>query len=93
MTMNCYFSFPSSQLTWTTRTRLQEQLLDGPRYQLRPTKAAQLKPYTIDQLKYKQTLKANLMLLSNSETWLCVTKMVIGIRTFQTLPDLSDPST
>ena len=38
---------------------IQEQLLDGPRYPLRTRKAAQLKPYTVDQLKYKQALKAN----------------------------------
>ena len=36
-----------------------EQLLDEPRYPLRRRKAAQLKPYTVDQLKYKQALKAN----------------------------------
>ena len=38
---------------------IQEQLLDGPRYPLRRRKAAQLKPYTVDQLKYKQALKSN----------------------------------
>lgn len=38
---------------------IQEQLLDGPRYSLRRRKAAQLKPYTVDQLKYKQALRAN----------------------------------
>ena len=38
---------------------IQEQLLDGPRYSLRHRKAAQLKPYTVDQLKYKQALRAN----------------------------------
>ena len=38
---------------------IQEKLLDGPRYPLRRRKAAQLKPYTVDQLKYKQALKAN----------------------------------
>ena len=38
---------------------IQEQLLDGPRYPLRRRNAAQLKPYTVDQLKYKQALKAN----------------------------------
>lgn len=36
-----------------------QELLDGPRYPLRRRKAAQLKPYTVDQLKYKQALKAN----------------------------------
>jgi hypothetical protein len=38
---------------------MQEQLLDGPRYLLRHRKAAQLKPYTVDQLKYKEALRAN----------------------------------
>ena len=38
---------------------IQEQLLDEPRYPLRRRKAAQLKPYTVDQLKYKQALKSN----------------------------------
>ena len=38
---------------------IQEQVLDGPRYPLRRRKAAQLKPYTVDQLKYKQALRAN----------------------------------
>jgi hypothetical protein len=38
---------------------MQEQPLDRPRYSLRHRKAAQLKPYTVDQLKYKQALKAN----------------------------------
>ena len=38
---------------------IQEQFLDGPRYPLRRRKAAQLKPYTVDQLKYKQALKSN----------------------------------
>ena len=38
---------------------VQEQRLDGPRYSLRHRKAAQLKPYTVDQLKYKQALRAN----------------------------------
>ena len=37
---------------------IQEQL-DRPRYPLRRRKAAQLKPYTVEQLKYKQALKAN----------------------------------
>ena len=38
---------------------IQDQLQDGPRYPLRRRKAAQLKPYTVDQLKYKQALKSN----------------------------------
>ena len=38
---------------------IQEQFPDEPRYPLRRRKAAQLKPYTVDQLQYKQALKAN----------------------------------
>ena len=38
---------------------IQEQLLDRPRYLLRHRKVAQLKPYTVDQLKYKEALRAN----------------------------------
>ena len=41
------------------REVIPEQLLDGPRYTLRHRKAAQLKPYTVDQFKYKQALKSN----------------------------------
>ena len=37
----------------------QEELLDAPRYSLRRRNAAQLKPYTVDQLKYKHALREN----------------------------------
>ena len=52
-------ALPSPPEAFETSEVIQEQLLDGPRYPLRRRKAAQLKPYTVDQLKYKQALKSN----------------------------------
>lgn len=37
----------------------EEQQLDGPRYVLRHRRPAQLMPYTVDQLKYKEALRSN----------------------------------
>ena len=58
----CSTSQPSDanfQSSTSIKQLTSEQLPDGPRYSLRHRKVAQLKPYTVEQLKYKQALRAN----------------------------------